>query len=691
MVRGLSAFQARAVTKVESIPGALVTIAVFAVAFPILAYNAAPGISFHDSGEFALAVQSAGIPHSPGAPTWMILNLIFKLFTFGSEAARSANLFSAFCGSVTAAFSSAFVFRHFSDRSNAVRWLSSIVTALCILCTGAFLEQSFIAEQYTLMTAFMSAILLVVQTNDANPKASWYYLLGVLWGLAIGNHPSQIILGFVMLLPVLQKRKDVSMLKSILLGIVGLLTGLLVFIYLPVRASANPVMNWGHPSDLKQFLWNIKREQWPTRALSAAPVGFIKEWFRSYNVFGEMGIIGGVLAIFGFVFSFRRAPKPLSWLFMLAVPYAVIMLLGHLRQEGMDLIYVRFYGVRDWHIPLYMSLAIIGSMGAVWLLDMRHKCTEKVRVGTLSTVALGLAGFFPFQLQHESMRNFGDAKNFTNAYLEALPQNAILATYCDNSSHPAAYEHFAHDIRPDLYFTFGMPQTFLNMEPNINWNSGMKKRFLTEYIETPALNPISLLSKLTPEEIQNRPLYTEFISGSNAHSAENCLPYGYLVQLVEHKTSNAEVIAADQEFQTKHPELFQKPIGTPHRLSREAFSYAHLRRGLFFIQRKLYPQAKQCLELALTWEPKNPQILFPYGATLEELKDYEGAEKAYLDCIQAMPDFANPRQNLALLYSYGKDYPRALELAKEELILTKGAKNTQQLIAVLEQKLASGK
>jgi tetratricopeptide (TPR) repeat protein len=338
-----------------------------------------------------------------------------------------------------------------------------------------------------------------------------------------------------------------------------------------------------------------------------------------------------------------------------------------------------------------MSLAILGSMGVVWLLDMRHKCTEKVRIGTLSTVALGLAGFFPFQLKHESMRDYVDAKNYSHAYLDALPQNAIIATYCDNSSHPAAYEHFAHDVRPDLYFTLGMPQTYLNMEPAINWNSEMKKRFLTEYIETPSLNPLSLPRKLTQEEIQLRPLYTEFISGNNPHSAENCIPYGFLVQLVEHKTSNAEVIAADQEFQAKHPELFEKPVGTPHRLSREAFSYAHLRRGLFFIQRKLYSQAKVSLELALAWSPKNPQILFPYGSTLEELKDYEGAEKAYLDCIQVMPDFPNPRQNLALLYSYGKDYPRALELAKEELLLTKGAKNTQQLIAVLEQKMTQSK
>ena len=81
MVRGISAIRSRAIPRVEAIPGVYATVAVFAVAFPLLAYNCAPGISFHDSGEFSLALHSAGIPHSPGAPTWVILNPLFNLLT----------------------------------------------------------------------------------------------------------------------------------------------------------------------------------------------------------------------------------------------------------------------------------------------------------------------------------------------------------------------------------------------------------------------------------------------------------------------------------------------------------------------------------------------------------------------------------------------------------------------------------
>lgn len=688
MVRGLSDVRAHVFSKSESIPAVKVTVLFFAIAFPILAFFAAPGISFHDSGEFALAVASNGLPHSPGAPTWAILNQIFKLFCFGAEAARSANLFSSFCGAVTVAFASAFVFRHFADRANSTRWLAAGITALSIMGTGSFLEQSFIAEQYTLMTALMSSILLVIQTNESNPKASWFYLMGLLWGLAIGNHPSQVILGILMMLPVLQQRKSVSMFKSIPLGIVGLLSGLLVFIWLPYRAAAHPVMAWGHPDNWVRFMWNIGREQWPTRSIAEAPVGFSNAWFNSYNLFGELGIISTVLAVFGAVFGIRRGLKPLGWILAMVVPYTFLLLAGHLRQGGMDLIYIRFYGVRDWHVPVYMGLSIIGAMGSIWLLDLRHKCTEKVRVGTLSTVAIGLAGMVPIQIQKESLRSFFDGRTYANYYMADIPSNAIVSTFCDNSSHIIGYEHYANGLQPSIYFTFGMPFNVFLLQQKGGWTLELKRAFLKDFIFRASLNPLCLPRVLSEEEIKTRPLFTEFAASDEGDITPYCLPHGYLIQLLERKTTDAEVIAADAKFKSEHPEMFQKPTGNPNRMSQEAFGYAHLRRGLFFIKRKLWPQAKEELEIAKAWMPKNPQVLFPYGATLEELKDYHGAELAYLDCIDFMPDFTNARQNLALLYLYAGREDLAMKYAKEELFLNRGAKNTKQLIALLEKRAA---
>ena len=687
MVRDLSTIRSRAIPRAEAIPAVYVTVAVFAVVFPILVYNTAPGISFHDSGEFSLALASVGIPHSPGAPAWAIFSLLFRCLTCGVEAARSANLFSAFCGTLTAAFSSAFVFRHFSDRSNAVRWLAATITALSIICTGSFLEQSLIAEQYTLMTATIAAILLTIQTNESNPRPRWFYLMGVLWGLDMANHPSQVILGFLFVLPVIQKRKEVSLAQSIPLGLLGIATGLSVFLYVPIRAAAHPIMNWGHADNWKQFLWNIKREQWDTRPMNTAPTGFIKAWFNSYNLLGEMGVISTILSVSGFILGFRRAPRPMSWLILAIVPYAIIMLLGHLRQKGMDLMYIKIYGVRDWHIPIYMGLSMLAAMGAIWLLDARRKCTEKVRIGTLSTIAIGLAGYFPYQMSHETMRNYVAPLNFAKGYFAGLPNNAILAAYCDDAAHILGYERYANNMSSGVYFTFGMPQNGLNGTNSSAWTLDMKKEFMQKRIQDPAQNPLSLPYIMPDQEVADRPLFTEFTGGDCTWLADYCLPHGWVVQLLERKTSDEEVHAADKAFNAQHPELFVGPTGPQHRLTREAMSYVHTRRAFFYMQRKMWAESKSALELAMAWEPENPQIIFAYGSTLEELKDYAGAEKAYLSCIDITPDFVSPRHNLAILYAYAKRPDLAKKYIDEEVELSKNAPDDLRLRDTLYQKL----
>ena len=67
-------------------------------AYAWLAAGAAPGLVFHDCGEFAMAAASGGIPHPPGAPTWCLLATAFVKLGGFADAARGANLFSALGG-----------------------------------------------------------------------------------------------------------------------------------------------------------------------------------------------------------------------------------------------------------------------------------------------------------------------------------------------------------------------------------------------------------------------------------------------------------------------------------------------------------------------------------------------------------------------------------------------------------------
>ena len=693
MIKGLSLSRSHERLETDAIPAGRVLAIGFCLSFPLLAYHCAPGVVFHDSGEFSMAVASAGIPHSPGAPTWVILNLIFKMFCFGADAARSANLFSAFCGSLTIAFSSTFVYRLFGDRPRATKNFAALITALGLLSCGAFLEQSFMAEQYTLMTAIMSSMLLVLQSNEAKPHVKWLFALGLLFGLAIGNHPSQVVLGPLLLSAVIQNRKSLSVWKMFGLGFLGLALGLMVYLWLPIRSATNPLMNWGHPSTWKQFVWSISRQQWGVRGMSEAPTGFIKEWIKSFNFMGEMGFVTLACSLCGIVLSLRRAPRPLMWLFWLVVPYAIILMLGHIRQEAMDLAYIHNYGVRDWHIPLYMALSIVGAMGVVWLLDMRHKVTEKARFTTMACVSGLLLVNVPIRLSAESMHGFDFPKFYSEGIVSGVEKGAVIFTFNDNSNHTVGYQHYISGLRKDVYYGFGMPQMQYNFSKK-PFNFEQRMEFMRKFAYNVEMNPLSI-PMLTVEEVRTRPFYTEFTTNGDSTFADYLLPAGWVYKILDRKVTNEEALDAFSKHMKEHPEFYQTPeqmgIKHPDRLTREAMSYVHMRRGIYLSYRRCYKEAIDALELARKWEPNGAPMLFALGAAYDGAKEFVKAEDAYLDAIDLIPDFPGPRQNLAVLYFLGKDYDLAEKYAREELVITKGDKSAQKLLDVIAKERRDGR
>jgi hypothetical protein len=645
-------------------------IAVFSVTFPVLAFHAAPSVTFHDSGEFALAHFSNGLPHSPGAPTWAILTRIFSWFTFGAEAARTTNLFSSFCGALTISFAACFVYRHFADRPNSQRWLAGAIVAGSVMATGAFLEQSFVTEQYTLMTAFMTAILLVIQTNDARPKLKNFIVLGLLWGLALGNHPSQLILGPLMLLVCIQNRKSIAIWKTILCGVLGFILGLSVFAYIPYVASQNPLMNWGHPNTKENFLFSVFRQQWDKRAVTSAPVGFIREWFTSFDFISQMGWLGTSLGICGAVLSWRRASKAAIWVAMLVIPYTLALLYGHLNQAKMDTLYIRFYGVIDWHIPVYLGLSIFASFGVVWLLDMRRKCTQRARVITMVTVLLGFIVTIPGALSEQSLRDNKDSDIYIKGHFDILPKNAIIAAFNDNGTAELSYARYAKNIRPDLYVTYGPYKFAYDLLGKKEWTMESKKFFLKDFIHRPIVNPLTL-PMLSDVEIESRPFFTEYESMGDDNLNQYLLPTGYLFELRTTKVTDQEIRNKYHEIRSAHPEMYALPGAKANRLAREAFSYTHLRLGLFFRKRALYNLAFEEFKIAYAWQKKNPLMCIPLAGEFERQMKFVEAETCYKDAIEGAPYVPGARQNLAILYILAKQYKQAFDLVVEELKLGK--------------------
>src|SRR5262245_13845258 len=138
----------------------LTALAVFATSLILFWYNAAPSVTFHDSGEFALAASCFGIPHPPGAPTWSLLASAFVWLGKFGDPARGTNLFSGLCGALTLSLLAwlvqTWVRSLYPDARNMTIRFSGAATALLLMRSPAFLEQSLVTEQYTLLTFLMA-------------------------------------------------------------------------------------------------------------------------------------------------------------------------------------------------------------------------------------------------------------------------------------------------------------------------------------------------------------------------------------------------------------------------------------------------------------------------------------------------------------------------------------------------------
>jgi hypothetical protein len=642
---------------------------VFLASALVLGWNAAPGITFHDSGEFALAAKVGGIPHPPGAPTWTIAAwAATSLFGF-LDAAYVTNLLNSVYGAavlgLTTWLCQTWLRESFDDLPHSV---CSLVAPLVLLASPAFLEQSFVTEQY-MQLLMLNLLILVVGTKASLRGAAGakdWLILGLLFGLCMGNHISQIVIGPVLLGIAWGAVGSKGLLKSFGWGLLGTLAGLSVFLYNPIRAATNPIMNWGQPDTWERFLWGIKREQWETRPFSDTPPGFVGEWFASYSLPDQIGWIAILLGIVGFVIMVRRSPKLLLWSTLAVVPYAAILLLGHMRQMGMDAIYIRHYGVVDWHIPIYALFGIGAAFGVAQLSDAFQSNARDF----LSWVAAAVLGGLAFiAVGRESMRGDSTALNHVDNFLKTVPKNGLLFLAGDNTSHPAAYVQWAMRRRPDVFFGYGYPQSIGVVEGVFRWGPRRKAQWLDQGMHNWTRQPLDL-PKLASADHQ-RPMFVEYPPGMPA-AAAFMLPAGWVWQMKDEPVSNEEVLAADAWVKASHPDLFRlpSPNDPKNRLNFGATAQAHQRRGNYFIARRLYGSAIESYNLALAWEPDNAQLWTGAGFGYLEAGQYEDALKAYAKAIDILPTYQGSHGSMALAAKALGHWDLAEELMLREMELS---------------------
>jgi transmembrane protein TMEM260 (protein O-mannosyltransferase) len=222
----------------------------FGVPFLAYAFTTAPGLTGEDSGAFLTAAYEFGILHPPGYPLWCLLARAFAtLLPFGDFAWR-VNLFSGFSSALACALGWRLLRRRGVGSAGAVSG-----AALAGLADAVW-GQSVIAEVYgaTLLGVFGALLALDRWREVPTPRrfAAFLFVGGLfltLQPLARGLLPIFLAYAFLERPALLRDR------RSLAVGALALLAGLLPILYLPLRSAADPFLDWGNP-ETPRALWN---------------------------------------------------------------------------------------------------------------------------------------------------------------------------------------------------------------------------------------------------------------------------------------------------------------------------------------------------------------------------------------------------------------------------------------------------
>ncbi len=301
-------------------------IAVFLSLLAVYGITLAPGLTWAnsgaDGGDLITAAATGGVPHPTGYPVYLLLARAFQFLPIGSLAFRT-NLLSA----LAAATASLLVYGLVSRTSQNP--LAGLVSAYAFGFSPLPWSQAVITEVYALHAFFIALILYwAIFPPFQNEKKS-DLALGLVFGIALGNHLTTLLLLPILLASTFAHRKNKWQLNTLPLScrLTGLGVGLLAYLSLPLRALSHPPVNWGNPVTLKNFGWLVSAQMYQDEVF-ALTLPSLWERLQSaaallLDQFGVIGLIVGLLGLFIFLrpSSLQRSTL---WLMMIFSIFAIV-------------------------------------------------------------------------------------------------------------------------------------------------------------------------------------------------------------------------------------------------------------------------------------------------------------------------------------------------------------------------------
>jgi tetratricopeptide (TPR) repeat protein len=331
----------------------LIAAIVFLLTFGLYLATICPTIHLGDSGELNLAAATLGIPHVPGYPLMVTLAHAVTFLPTGNGAFKG-NLFAALTAGAACALFYLLLLRLFSRRFLAVCFAFALAGGF------TFWEQSLKIRTYPLYAALTVSVILMTLKWRENHDRRWLYALALMFGLGLGNHEILLCTAAVVIAAFVADFSDLKFGQILAACGFGLL-GLTIYGYLPLRAIADPVLNWGDPSSFGALKDVLLQAQYHGKMMNpdwGPKIEMIRMIGRSLMT--EFGPWVFALGAAGSVFTAIRSPVLFAGL-LGTVAINIGLRINYIGQD-------EFFQVLRYMMATFIALLIFGAYCSVEIL-----------------------------------------------------------------------------------------------------------------------------------------------------------------------------------------------------------------------------------------------------------------------------------------------------------------------------------
>lgn len=457
-------------------PRLLASVIVTAIAFVVYALTLAPSLDFIDAGELATVAHTWGIAHPTGYPLFTILAGLWALLPLGSGIFR-LNLFAAVLSATAAGVAVQLFFdllrvrpeierkkakgkKKSSSGANAGAAATTTpgasasgasasgtgaaaapgaaiaredaVTALKVASSAALLlafggtywRTALSIEVYALHILMLALVLwsavrlLFLPAAGPTVLRRRMALTAFLLGLSFANHMSTVFLlpALLLLLPVTHRRAA-GFPAQLAIAVAAFVAGLLPYAYLPLRAAARPLLNWGNPIDLERLLWHASGKQYSVWMFSSAEA-WRKQFAYALEAFGrDLAWLALLPAAVGFVVLLRQGWK-------VAVFWILLFLTCLIWAAGYDI-----HDIDSYFLLAYFTLAAWVAVGLRAI--TRWRPWRTLPVPFRDPLLLGVVLLVPLLLQWGRVSQAGNhlVEDYSRAMFASFDDRAVVFSF----------------------------------------------------------------------------------------------------------------------------------------------------------------------------------------------------------------------------------------------------------------------